>query len=81
MPRARRPCPRGLFDGCPIPRELCTEDHEKTGEWHCLRFLKDLDFFVFGSDEADATDGHHERYQETEVATLEDLMRVLEGDG
>ena len=80
MPKKRRPCPRGLYDGCPIPRELCSEDHEKTGEWHCLKFLKDLEFFVFGSDDVeDEPATYQETYHETEVATLEDLMRVLEG--
>ena len=82
MPKTRRPCPRGLYDGCPIPRELCTEDHEKTGQWHCLKFLKDLEFFVFGNedDEEEETIGYSESYNETEVVSLEDLMRVLEGD-
>lgn len=79
MPKAKRPCPRGLYDGCPIPRELCTEDHEKTGQWHCLKFLREFERFVFGS-------GHEEEpleedaYVETEVTTLEELMRVLEGE-
>ena len=82
MPKTRRPCPRGLYDGCPIPRELCTEDHEKTGQWHCLKFLKDLEFFLFGKDEEEQEEQevYQETYHETEVATLEDLMRVLEGE-
>jgi hypothetical protein len=81
VPKVRRPCPRGLYDGCPIPRELCTEDHEKTGQWHCLKFLKDLEFFVFGNaDQDDVREPIQENYQETEVTTLEDLLKVLEGE-
>lgn len=74
MPKARRPCPRGLFDGCPIPRELCTEDHEATGRWHCTEFLKDLEFFIFGNSEEEQ---HDVVSESEEVVTLEDLMRVL----
>lgn len=80
MPKVRRPCPRGLYDGCPIPRELCTEDHEKTGQWHCMKFLKDLEFFVFESEDEETVGGLQENFQETEVTTLEELMRVLEGE-
>ena len=69
----RRPCPRGLYDGCPIPRERCTHDHEKTGEWHCLDFLEDFERFVFGGDdegdEAGSSDG--------EVGSLEELLAAL----
>lgn len=79
MPKTRRPCPRGLYDGCPIPRELCTEDHTRTGAWHCLKFLKDLEFFVFGNDEEEeTTEAFSEGFDESgEVTTLEELMRVL----
>ena len=42
MGKKRRPCPRGLYDGCPIPRELCSEDYARTGEWHCLKFCASL---------------------------------------
>jgi len=74
MPKVRRPCPRGLYNGCLIPRELCTEDHEKTGKWHCMKFLNDLDFFLFGSSEAEERDVVRES---EEMVSLEDLMRVL----
>jgi hypothetical protein len=75
VPKVRRPCPRGLYNGCPIPRELCTEDHEATGKWHCLKFLNDLDFFLFGRLEEDED---HDFVKESEdVVSLEDLMRVL----
>ena len=78
MPKKRRPCPRGLYDGCPIPRELCSEDHARTGQWHCLAFLREFEWFVFGTEEEEdaprvATEG--------EIASLEDLMCVLEGMG
>ena len=76
MARKRRPCPRGLYNGCPIPRELCTEDHERTGAWHCLKFLQEFEWFVFGAD----TEEDVPQAQETEeIVSLEDLMRVLEG--
>ena len=77
MAKARRPCPRGLFDGCPIPRELCTEDYEKTGEWHCLKFLNDLDFFIFGSAEVEQSEEPEPYLEGEQVVSLEDLMRVL----
>lgn len=80
MPKQRRPCPRGLFDGCPIPRELCTEYHEKTGTWHCLKFLKDLEMFLFGSDEPEPEPMAEGWDESGEVTTLEDLMRVLEAE-
>ncbi len=73
MGKKRRPCPRGLYDGCPIPRELCTEDFERTGVWHCLTFLRDFERFVFGVEEED------EAVEEGEgIVTLEGLMRALE---
>ncbi len=77
MAKKRRPCPRGLYDGCPIPRELCSEDYERTGQWHCLKFLREFEWFVFGSDapemqEADAEQGE-------KIVSMEELMRVLEG--
>ena len=78
MPKVRRPCPRGLYDGCPIPRELCFEDHEKSGQWHCLKFLKDLEFFLFGRDEDEPDPS--EPNESGDVTTLEDLLRVLEGE-
>ena len=72
--RKRRPCPRGLFDGCPIPRELCTEDHNRTGEWHCLELLGDFETFVFPAE------GEEEEAEEVGdgITTLEDLVRALE---
>lgn len=76
MGKTRRPCPRGLYDGCPIPRELCTEDFERTGAWHCLKFLREFEHFVFGA-EAGVADGAHEG--EGEIATLEALRQTLEG--
>ena len=77
MPKTRRPCPRGLYDGCPIPRELCSEDHARTGQWHCLEFLREFEWFVFGTEEKDAAP--LVVAAEGEIASLEDLMRVLEG--
>ena len=75
MPKARRLCPRGLYNGCPIPRELCSEDHEATRKWRCLKFLNDLDFFLFGRAEEDKD---HDFVKESEdVVSLEDLMRIL----
>ena len=84
MGKARRPCPRGLYDGCPISRELCTAEHEQTGQWNCLKLLEDLEFFLFGSSETG--ESQEEIYQKSyddsgEVRTLEDLMCVLEGEG
>ena len=76
MPKVRRPCPRGLYDGCPIPRELCTEDHEKTGKWHCLAFLNELEFFLFGRPEEKESDAFGES---AEIDNMEELLRVLEG--
>ena len=76
MGKHRRPCPRGLYDGCPIPRELCKEDFERTGVWHCLTFLGDFERFVFG-----AEDGMEDELggEEEKIVTLEDLIQVLEG--
>ncbi len=77
MPKVRRPCPRELYDGCPIPRELCSEDYEKTVQWHCLKLLKEMEMFLFGSPEEDGPE-YPENYDDSgEVTTLEDLMRVL----
>jgi len=64
-----RPCPRGLFDGCPIPRELCTEDFERSGTWHGLSFLHELVWFVFPAEEAETKAG--------KVSGLADLLRTL----
>jgi hypothetical protein len=75
VPKVKRPCPRGLYNGCPIPRELCTEDHEATGKWNCLKFLNDLDFFLFGR--ADEEEDHDFVKESEDVVSLEDLMRVL----
>ena len=77
MAKKRRPCPRGLYDGCPIPRELCSEDFERTGQWHCLKFLKEFEWFVFGSDEDDARD--LDFVDGEQIVSLDELMRVLEG--
>ena len=79
MAKKRRPCPRSLYDGCPIPRELCVEDHARTGQWHCLKFLREFEWFVFGIEEEDAApDALKEgAMAEREIASLEDLMRVL----
>jgi len=77
MAKKRRPCPRGLYDGCPIPRELCSEDFERTGAWHCLKFLKEFEWFVFGSDEDDAQEA--DMAQGEKIVSMDELMRVLEG--
>jgi len=68
----KRPCPRGSYDGCPIPRELCTADYAKTGEWHCLDHLKDFERFVFSTDEEGDEEGA------AEVVSMEDLLRLLQ---
>jgi len=68
---ARRPCPRGLYDGCPIPRELCADDLVQAGEWRCLERLEDFEGFVFPA-EAD-TEG-----DAGAAVSLDDLLRVLE---
>ena len=76
MAKKRRPCPRGLYDGCPIPRELCREDFDKTGEWHCLKFLKEFEWFVFGSG---AEEPQGEDLNGEQIVSMEELMQVLEG--
>jgi hypothetical protein len=76
MAKKKRPCPRGLYDGCPIPRELCGDDFERTGKWHCLRFLKDLEWFVFEDDAPE----HSDTEQSEGVTSMEELMRILEFD-
>ena len=75
--RKRRPCPRGLYDGCPIPRELCTGDYERTGVWHCLEFLRDFEWFLFETEGVEEQAGGGEG----EIESLEELMRALEEDG
>lgn len=77
MAKKRRPCPRGLYDGCPIPRELCSEDFERTGQWHCLKFLKEFEWFVFGGDEDDAR--NLDTVDGEQIVSMDELMRVLEG--
>ena len=81
MAKKRRPCPRGLHDGCPIPRELCSEDYECTGQWHCLKFLREFEWFVFGTGEDDAAPQALDADVVTseEIVSLEDLMRVIKG--
>lgn len=49
--KERRPCPRGLEDDCPIPRELCWEAYAQAGTWQCERLLDDFEWFVFGEDD------------------------------
>ena len=72
--RSRRPCPRGLYDGCPIPRWLCADDLARTGEWRCLERLREFEAFIFPADEdADSDDSTGD------AVSLDDLMRVLEG--
>ena len=79
MAKKRRPCPRGLHDGCPIPRELCSEDYERTGQWHCQKFLREFEWFVFGTGEDDAEQMSMGSDTGEEIVSLEDLMRVIEG--
>jgi hypothetical protein len=79
MAKKRRPCPRKLYDGCPIPRELCTEDFEKTGSWHCLEFLHEFETMVFGIKESGSATGLEEAGAEGEIVTLEELLQALEG--
>jgi len=59
VPMERRPCPRGLEDECPIPRELCWEAYEQAGTWQCERLLEDFEWFVFGEDEEEDLFGPH----------------------
>jgi hypothetical protein len=81
MAKKRRPCPRGLYDGCPIPRELCSEDSKRTGQWHCLKFLREFEWFVFGTGEEEPENHTTESdvLAGEEIVSLEDLMRVIEG--
>ena len=72
MSKKKRPCPRGLFDGCPIPRELCRDDFENTGSWHCLQFLRDLEGFIFGEDV--------DEKRSEDVTPAEQLIRILESE-
>ncbi len=76
MANKRRPCPRGLYNGCPIPRELCGEDYRRTGQWHCVKFLKEFEWFVFGTGDGPA---ETEALAGEEIVSLEDLMRLLKG--
>ncbi len=77
MIKKRRPCPRGLYDGCPIPRELCTEDFERSGAWHCLKLLSEFEAMVFGTDENDLGQVGEDSGVEGEIVSLEDLIRAL----
>ena len=79
MGKKRRPCPRGLYDGCPIPRELCGEDFEATGRWHCMKFLADFEWCVFGSEAEDTSQARANAKQGDQIVSMEDLMQVLEG--
>ena len=78
MGKKRRQCPRGRYDGCPIPRELCTEDYESTGTWHCLQFLKDLEWFVFEGDRSEEGEMDRGGGPSEGVASIEELIRILE---
>jgi len=51
MGKERRPCPRGLEDNCPIPRELCYEEFARSGRWNCEKLLREFEWFVFGGPE------------------------------
>ena len=77
--KGRRPCPRALYDGCPIPRELCQGEFERSGEWNCLELLRDFEWFVFGGPEGGETDDDDAPPGPEGLASLEELMRVLEG--
>ena len=74
--RKRRPCPRGLYNGCPIPRELCTGGHARTGRWPCLDLLAELEWFVFEGEASDRSQ-EAEPLEAAGVETLEDLMAAL----
>ena len=78
MTKYRRPCPRGLYDGCPIPRELCTEDFERSGAWHCLELLSEFEAMVFGTDEDDLGQVGEDSGMQGEIVSLEDLIKALE---
>ena len=45
-----------------------------------MKFLKDLEMFLFGSDEPEPEPVAEGWDESGEVTTLEDLMRVLEGE-
>jgi hypothetical protein len=45
-----------------------------------MKFLNDLDFFLFGSDEEEVQE-QEPHLEGEQVVTLEDLMRVLGGEG
>ena len=49
--RAMRPCPRGLENTCPIPRELCVEECRRVGRWNCGKLLDEFEWFVFEEEE------------------------------
>ena len=53
---------------------MCTEDYERTGSWHCLQFLKDLEWFVFEDDANEDRDVE----QAEGVTSMEELIRILE---
>lgn len=46
-----RPCPRGLEHTCPIPREFCVEERNRTGSWNCEKLLDEFEWFLFGNEE------------------------------
>jgi hypothetical protein len=77
MAKKRRSCPRGLYDGCPIPRELCSEDYVRTGAWHCLELLSEFEAMVFGTDEDDLSQVGEDPAMEGEIVSLEDLIKAL----
>ncbi|MFH1006799.1 MAG: hypothetical protein V1800_04755 [Candidatus Latescibacterota bacterium] len=49
--RTMRPCPRGLEDACSVPRDLCLEEHSRTGSWDCEKLLDELEWFLSGGEE------------------------------
>lgn len=49
--RKMRPCPRGVEDTCPIPRELCVEEYQRAGRWNCEKLLDEFEWFVFEDEE------------------------------
>ena len=78
----RRACPRGLYDGCPIPRELCTEAYQKTGVWHCLEFLHEFESLIFSVEDDEVGQVGDEERLDGEIVSLEELMEALgEMDG
>jgi hypothetical protein len=80
--KGRRPCPRALYDECPIPRELCREGFERSGQWTCLELLRDFEAFVFGDSGGGEGPSAEGTPPEGEgVTSLEELIRVLEGRG